>query len=572
MAQDFHILRAKTRMHREPFGMFSTLKIALISSLAFGLSACGPSDPDSAISRQDLRLSQEILADVVETESTLSPQASAELGLTNTRSSSEKQLLDDHSQAGFERKRLTRIELLQRVQSRPRLLQSHQLARRLSIAESALRNLVRLEQSGHGRYSMAVAYPYAIDPFSGVWLEGPAILAYDHSIDSSSDAVAYLRRMEALADGIDDTRRRLMADEAVGHSLPKPIVDATMRNIQLMLVGAPNSLAQVPDTLANLTLGIPAITPEERAAFIDQASEIQSESIRPSFNALLDFLEGRSQSAPNSVGLWGQPSGYETYLSLLTFHATETVSPEQLHSANLEANVDALEKFTSQLAFDEGIEEPESFTQKLELFYLPAPQTIEAPPQDTLGPMPLERPARQFLALNHPDWASYFNPLRVSYLDDLKQRASRYTGLQQFASYDAVMQGLHLYVTKRKRSADTLTDYLILIETSLAAIDTGIHHSRWSFEQSIGYMSEFTGLPETLSRQAVIWVSTKPGLESAKMVAYRRILSLSDRAQAVLGNAYDENEFQAVITNGGPRPLSMIEADIEQWYAGKLDQ
>ena len=53
-------------------------------------------------------------------------------------------------------------------------------------------------------------------------------------------------------------------------------------------------------------------------------------------------------------------------------------------------------------------------------------------------------------------------------------------------------------------------------------------------------------------------------------VALHRLEALSERARAVLGAQYSEAEFQRTLILEGPRPLDMIEKDIEAWYGERL--
>jgi uncharacterized protein (DUF885 family) len=46
---------------------------------------------------------------------------------------------------------------------------------------------------------------------------------------------------------------------------------------------------------------------------------------------------------------------------------------------------------------------------------------------------------------------------------------------------------------------------------------------------------------------------------------------LRERSQRVLGPDFDLAEFHAVVLGGGPRPLSLLERDVERWYISKVD-
>ena len=49
------------------------------------------------------------------------------------------------------------------------------------------------------------------------------------------------------------------------------------------------------------------------------------------------------------------------------------------------------------------------------------------------------------------------------------------------------------------------------------------------------------------------------------------MLDLRTRSQMVLGEDFSLREFHNVVLSGGPRPLSLLEDDVERWYISKLD-
>lgn len=109
-----------------------------------------------------------------------------------------------------------------------------------------------------------------------------------------------------------------------------------------------------------------------------------------------------------------------------------------------------------------------------------------------------------------------------------------------------------------------------LIQSVLAAADTGIHLSRWTIAEATDYIAANAGLGEPLARELALTVAAKPGYHSAVAIARHRYKALSERAQAVLGTRYSESEFQYTLIEPGPRPLPLIEQDVEAWYGDRL--
>ena len=79
-----------------------------------------------------------------------------------------------------------------------------------------------------------------------------------------------------------------------------------------------------------------------------------------------------------------------------------------------------------------------------------------------------------------------------------------------------------------------------------------------------------TALDPAIAEQLVLRIAARPGHQTAMRVALHRLEALSERARAVLGAQYSEAEFQRTLILEGPRPLDMIEKDIEAWYGERL--
>ncbi|MCF6329857.1 MAG: DUF885 domain-containing protein, partial [Henriciella sp.] len=145
------------------------------------------------------------------------------------------------------------------------------------------------------------------------------------------------------------------------------------------------------------------------------------------------------------------------------------------------------------------------------------------------------------------------------------------------ADYPGILEAWQFY-TAETYSGDHLEtpserigqQQLFLLYSAMAAADTGLHHKRWSLEQSSAFLAEETHLPQSLMREASLRIAANPGHATARLYGYRRLKSLQTRARAVLGDGYDEASFQSILLTDGPRPFTMMVSDIERWYQSKL--
>lgn len=562
------------------------------------LSACSQAEEGSRSTRRAIAQSQAIAADFLRTELALSPETASRLNLERELGPSAAYALDNHSQAGFERRRLVRIELLQRLASRPLLSDQHPLTRDLKVCEAALRDLISLEQLGFGRFSYAELRPYAIDPYSGIWADGPALLAYRQSITRADQANAYLSRLRSLSAALQDTRRRLIADQASGVLLPRALALETQARMTRLVDASPDALAQISETFNALIRDIETLEPSERSQMVNAVHVEIERNLRPAYRDLLESVAVAAIDGADHPGLWAQPRGQDLFSGILTASLGERLNAERLHARHLEsveARRGELQRLLEAPSESDDIwpPRPETLTAQLEWFRaqslgldgtnLSAPQP--APQTATLAELaPATAWQRMTRAAEHPEHVMTLE--RFQSLLEMPPYATwrtEETGLlapqRRLVEYRAITAAWQLYVwhtasiniPTEPASLQQVEQVRIgLIQASLAAVDTGLHLDRWTLNEATDFITNETGLNRSVSENLAMTITARPGHHTAIMAAIHRIEALSERAKAVLGAKYDEFEFQRVLIQPGPRPLPMIETDIETWYGAQL--
>ncbi len=96
-------------------------------------------------------------------------------------------------------------------------------------------------------------------------------------------------------------------------------------------------------------------------------------------------------------------------------------------------------------------------------------------------------------------------------------------------------------------------------------VDTGMHAKRWTREQSIAYMLEKTGMPETDVVAEIERYLVNPGQALAYKVGMNKILELRERAKLALGDKFSLSRFHDFVLTGGDMPLTQFEARIDGW-------
>ena len=328
---------------------------AIVAILAVPLAACAQGEDGSRSTRRAIAQSQAIAADFARTELALSPETASRLDLERIVGPNAAFALDNHSQAGFERRRLVRIELAQRLLGRPALPSDHPLTRDLAVAEHALQDLIALEQLGFGRFSYSDFRPYAIDPYSGVWIEGPALLVYRQSINTAEEAAAFLARLRSLSAAVDDTRRRLIADQASGLLLPRALLDETQNRVDLLLADEAAALKRIGETFDALTRTVADLEPDRARQLLARVDDEIATQLVPAYAALSDAFDAIREEASDHEGVWAQRRGQEIFSGILSASIGDTISSERLHDRHMEDLAPLATAYFAQLTMSEEI-------------------------------------------------------------------------------------------------------------------------------------------------------------------------------------------------------------------------
>ena len=598
--QMFHTSLHKSRLSE----VMKRVRTATISLFAAGLlmtpAACSQSEDGSRSTRRAIAQSQAIAADFLRTELALSPETASRLDMEAYLGPSAIYTLDNHSQAGFERRRLVRIELLQRLRQRPRLSEGHALTRDLAIAEAAIVDLISLEQLGYGRFSYAEQRPYALDPYSGVWIEGPNLLAYQQTINSIDQAGAFIARLQSLSAAVEDTRRRLIADRAAGLEMPRPLAEEAQRRLDLLLSDAPTALDLLTETFAALTLDLSDLEADQRDQLVSVVRNEVRDRLRPALQDLSDTVASIAVDASDQAGIWAQPKGQELFVGILKASIGEQMNSERLHArhvVDVAAQTEALKNLLVLPVNEDGtaaaepLDRPERLEDLLTWYeaLVTEPDLTPAEPEEsTRDPDIIEQLAPTTvweLVQTIPsfelqsDAASRYQEVWQTqpYLTWRTEGDGELPDYRTLAEYSAINAAWRLYIWQNSFEPTAVAPLeqaayasIRLIQYTLAAADTGIHLDRWSLPEASEYIAEHTGLSAAVSEQLALRIMARPGYHTAVAAAYHRFEALAERARAVLGSRYSESDFQRTLIQPGPRPMPFIETDVEAWYGARL--
>jgi uncharacterized protein (DUF885 family) len=601
------------------------------------LSACGPPVNEDGIARTTVREINRIFDDTARAELALSPEAATRLGLEeNVLRLPFDDILDDRSQARFERTRLLRIELLNRLTSTPPIPGDSQLARHLTVARMQYDALTQLEAYGFGRYTPSLARPYAVDHLSGAWVDVPDLLIARQPLQSHSDAADFLNRLAALPGAISDEKRRLVSDARSG-IVPPRIALETLETRLREIASQPVMTHPLIQSFGNVVGGLPPLEGRSANDYRHAATRLMLNEVLPAYVEFADAVADLQLEAGSAPGLSHLPDGEAYYLDLLSFYARPGADPDFLYEEGLQAINDVRSELDAQFSAlglpDGTLEERLDLlnampgqTQDLNPETRPAllkrlgnlverargrlPDLIAGAPDTSLivTRMPVyeeqvfsgatyvpasangSRPALFQINLGEGEaWPDFALPTLVyhegvpgHHVESMVTSGQARTPLlRQMIWNTAFGEG---WATYAEDLADSGTLYAndhlgrigylqsILFRAARLVVDTGIHAKGWTYEQAVAFLVKTTGLPRAAMEKEVQRYIVWPGQAVSYFVGRRQILDIRTRAEAVLGDRFDGAEFNAIILEGGPRPLSLVEEDVEAWYERRLSR
>ena len=180
---------------------------------------------------------------------------------------------------------------------------------------------------------------YPVSQMRGVHAQMPTFMINIHKIDDVKDAEAYIARLRGFPKLFDQLLANLKVREEKGVVAPRfvfPLVlDACHKIIQRKpFDSAPNDSPLLEDFNKKVTaLGkVDAVT---RDRLVADATKALKESVKPSYEKLIAFLEEQAKRSTEDAGVWKFKDGAEFYESALHRTTTTNMSAEEIHETGL---------------------------------------------------------------------------------------------------------------------------------------------------------------------------------------------------------------------------------------------
>lgn len=445
----------------------------------------------------------------------------------------------------------------------------------------------------------------------------------DLRFETVQDYEDWLARMRAFPQSMDQTIELMREGAKAGIIHPQIIMKRLPSQIAKQITDKPElHLFYKPFT--RMPEEIP---PAERERLCAEARKLVDEAIVPSYRRFAKFFdEVYLPACLPEVGVWQVPKGKELYALRCREFTTTDLTPDQIHEIGLSEVKrirTEMEKIVQEVKFSgtfaeflDHLRSDAQFYYKTEAELLSAYQLLckQIDPQlvklfGTLPRMPYgveaipshiapdtttayyrppaadgSRAGTYFVNLYKPEVRPKYEMEALSLHEavpghHLQIAISHELGtlpkFRRYGGYTAYIEGWALY-------AESLGDELGLYKDPYSrfgrytyemwravrlVVDTGIHHKRWTRQQSIDFFAANTAKSlldiENEIDRYIAW----PGQALAYKIGELKIQELRRRATEKLGDKFDLRAFHDLVLAQGAVPLDVLETIVDEWIA-----
>jgi uncharacterized protein (DUF885 family) len=166
----------------------------------------------------------------------------------------------------------------------------------------------------------------------------PAFLINTHRVESDSDAVAYVKRLEGFGTLFALQLGRARAMAKAGVSPPKFVYAYVVEDAGNIVKGRPfDESGEDSPLLADFRakVGKLAVDPARRDALLADAERALRTSVKPAFDGVVAWARETEKTATADDGVWKLPDGKAYYDFLLKNFTTTELTAEEIHDIGL---------------------------------------------------------------------------------------------------------------------------------------------------------------------------------------------------------------------------------------------
>ncbi|NND61393.1 MAG: DUF885 domain-containing protein [Gammaproteobacteria bacterium] len=465
-------------------------------------------------------------------------------------------------------------------------------------------------------------------PFNTFWgFYSSALRASDGvRMETSADYEQYIARLREFPRWFDENLANMERGIDTGFTLPRIVIDGVIPTVHAQVKSDPtdSSLYEPFESMSD------KLGPAEQERLRQAGRAAIAEAAIPSFEKLHRFLTGPYlAAATESVGASDMRDGDAYYRYAIRRYVTTDMDPEEIHRIGLDevARIRAeMQEVIAEVGFEGDFSAFTDFLRNDPQFYAETPEALlkEAAwiakrvdyvmpkffghlPRLPYGvvPVPDEIAPNYTTASYNPapmggtrGGAYWLNTYRLDqrpiyeltaltlheavpghhHQNAISQELENVPDFRRNLYLSAYGEGWGLYSEKlgiEMGVYQTPYDHFGRLSYEMwracrLVIDTGIHALGWSRQQGIDFLTDNTSLSAANVRAEVDRYISWPGQALSYKLGELKIWELRQRAEQALGADFDLREFHDVLLGNGAVPLTMLEAQVDQWLATQL--
>lgn len=218
-------------------------------------------------------------------------------------------------------------------------------------------------------------HDYVVHQFRAAHTMVPSFLINIHNVKETSDAEAYISRLDKVDTLFDQVIEQMKLREENGVFPPDWSYDQMIEASENVISGAPFENTDEPSTIWKDFLNkVDALDIDDakKEAMKEEAKAALLTSVKPAYNAFIDELKHQAELTPEGDGVWRLPDAEAWYQNRLNWFTTTDLTADQVHQIGLE-NVErihnAMRDIMEEVGFDGDLQAFFAFMREDEQFY-----------------------------------------------------------------------------------------------------------------------------------------------------------------------------------------------------------
>ena len=442
------------------------------------------------------------------------------------------------------------------------------------------------------------------------------------SFDSYEDYENWLYRLNLFADNISNSLNNNRLGLEKGITQPKHIIQKVVEQLKNLL-----DLGIDDSPFLNIFNESTVLTDDEKEFLLGEVKILIADTLNPLYQELYNFLN--DEYLPNTretIGLQDIPGGREWYKSLVKYHTTTDLTPDEIHQIGLDeiARIRSeMQKVIESVGYEGDFKSFLDYLRNDEQFYYDDPNDLlnaylvmakkidplltkifKKFPRAPYGVIPIpddiapytttayyyspseDRPGYFYANLYKPESRpKYEIPVLTiheavpghHFQISLAQELENVPDFRKHQSFTVFVEGWGLY-------SEELGEFLGLYNDPYdkfgqltydmwrairLVVDTGMHYKNWTRQDAIDLFVNNTAKSLLDIENEVDRYLIMPGQALAYKIGQMKIKELRIKAANELGDDFDIKEYHNEVLKRGALPLDVFESYINKWIESK---